>query len=234
MRAPRLAGLSALTLGLLAGCPSQSPTEVAGETAVSGGVVNSLDTWTGAPGGSQSTGTSGQNNGAAGGQSSSSASNDPTFTLEPDDFAPGTDVSKALSQVTLSTTGSDNVPVPLFTVTATDDNLDIAPTGSNVFGHADIGFFNNDRRLRMDFTAPVKGVSILFAGGTFFETEIARLQVYDAGNSLLAEYVTQPRGAGAVEEMSIQRSSADIAWALAYEAEGDGSFARLDKLVITP
>lgn len=154
------------------------------------------------------------------------------LALEPDDFADGTALTDALAGVTLSTTLSDNVPVEAFVVTASVDGLELAPTGDTVFGHADVQFFNNERRLRLDFDAPVKGVSLQFAGGTFFETEIGRLEAYDADGELLAEYVSQPMAAGESEELSIARASAEIAFAIAYVAEGEGSFGRLDALRI--
>lgn len=154
-------------------------------------------------------------------------------TIEPDDHAEGTELTNISEHVTLWTTADDNVPIELFTVTANDDGFDYAPTGNMVFGHANIGFWNNDRRLRMDFNALASAVSITFAGGTFGATEIGRLQVYDIDDNLLAEYVADPLGPGEAEVMTINRASSDIAWAIAYIADGEGSFGRLDDLNFT-
>src|SRR6185436_10274925 len=129
-----------------------------------------------------------------------------------------------IPQVTLTTAGSDNVTIDLFTVTATDDDQDLAPTDTRVFAHSEIPFWNNDRRLRMDFTAPVSHVRILFAGGTFFDTEKGRLQAYDANDNLIGEYTTASLDSGEVETMSITHSAADIAWAVAFIAEDEGDF----------
>jgi hypothetical protein len=156
-----------------------------------------------------------------------------TVTIEPDDYADGTDLTNISPHVVLSTTQDDNIPVSNFPVTANDDGFDFAPTGSKVFGHANVQFFNNDRRLRMDFTVPVQVVEIYFAGGTYFETEVGRLQVFDETGNLLVEAVTTPKEAGFSELLSITRSSADIAWAVAYVAEDEGNFGRFDALSFT-
>jgi hypothetical protein len=152
------------------------------------------------------------------------------FTIEPDDYASGTVLNTIIPAVTLSTALDDNTIAELFDVTAADDGLDLEPTGERVFGHEGIQFFNNDRRLRMDFAQPASGIELSFAGGTFFETEVGVLQAFDAGGAMIAEYTTSPRGAGDTEVMTISRPSADIAWAVAYSQD---SFGRLDNLVIT-
>lgn len=149
--------------------------------------------------------------------------------IEPDDYPSGTVVSQISPQVDLSTADSSNVPFP-FAVTATDDNLDYAPTGTNVFAHVDIPFFNNDRRLRMDFASPVGFIGLLFAGGRFGAAEIGRLEAFDAGGQLVASYVTAPRGPGEVEGMSVVRPQTDIAWAVAYSRPEEGVFGRFDRL----
>lgn len=149
--------------------------------------------------------------------------------IEPDDYADRTVLTSISAAVALSVTGSDNLP-GAFEVTANDDGFDFAPTGAHVFGHSNVGFFNSERRMRMDFATPARAVRIDFAGGTYFETEIGRLEVYDVNGARLAEYVTQPLGSGEPETMMIVRESADIAWAIAYVAAGEGSFGRLDNL----
>jgi hypothetical protein len=156
-----------------------------------------------------------------------------TVTIEPDDYVDGTDLTHISPHVTLWTADNENRVVSLFFVSASDDGQGLAPTGNRVFGHANIPFFNTNRRLLLVFSAPTRSVSIMFAGGTFHDTEIGRLQVFDASNQLLAEYVTEPREAGENELMTVTRATADIAWALAYVAEDEGSFGRLDQLSFT-
>lgn len=156
-----------------------------------------------------------------------------TYTIEPDDYSSGTDLTIAHPKVTFRTTLDDNQPVELFYVTATVDEQGLAPTGAQVFAHFNIPFFNDVRRFRADFTSRAREVRLLFAGGTFESTEIGRMRAYDAAGALLAEYVTAPRGPGETEEMVIARDAADIAIIIAFVAEGQGSFGRFDRLVFT-
>ncbi len=155
-----------------------------------------------------------------------------SVTIEPDDHPDGTELTGVSPLFELHTALDDNSIAGLFEVTASDDGQGLAPTGEQVFGHEDIPFFNDNRRLRIDFESPAREVSVLFGGGTFFETEIGRLQAYDVGDNLIAEYSTSPMGAGETEEMFIRRETFDIAWVVAY-SEGGGSFGRLDALTVT-
>ena len=45
--------------------------------------------------------------------------------------------------------------------------------------------------------------------------------------------MTAAKASGEVEALSITRAQADIAWAVAYVADGEGSFGRLDKLTFS-
>ncbi len=155
------------------------------------------------------------------------------FSLAPDDHPDGTDLTDLGEHITLSTTLSDNEPVELFFVSASDDNQGLAPSGDRVFGHANVPYFNDNRRLRVDFDSPARIVSIEFAGGTLNGTEIGRLQAFDHTGTLLAEYVTAPLGPGETERMQIERPQADIDYMMAYVADGDGNFGRMDDLRYT-
>ncbi len=154
-----------------------------------------------------------------------------TVTIEPDDYATGTVLTSIDPRVTLSTTGTDNVPVPIFEVTATDDPFDYAPTGTRVFGHANVQFFNDGRRLRMDFSDDVRTVSISAAGGDFFDPEVGLLRAYNAGGQLLQEVTSAPLAGGESAVLSISRANADIAFAIAFTPVDQGNFLRLDRLV---
>jgi len=155
-------------------------------------------------------------------------------TLEPDDYADGTSLHTIIPQVTLWTLNQDNERVPLYEVRSTIDALGYAPTGDQVFSRAGVTFWDNSARLEMDFTTPVTMISIDFAGGTFAQTEIGQLEIYDAGGGLIDTYLTQPRGAGEVEKMQFTRPQGDIASAIAYVADGNGTFGRLDNLSFVP
>jgi hypothetical protein len=156
-----------------------------------------------------------------------------TLVLEPDNYANGTVLNHVLPEVSLTTAGSDNLPIPpvSFDITATTSSALIpAPTGMNVFGHVNVPFFNTDRRLRMDFNGRVSFISILFNGSTSLASERGRLDVFDASGTLITFYQTQPLLIGQTETMSITRPLPDIAWATAYTLPGDNPFGRLDHL----
>jgi hypothetical protein len=152
--------------------------------------------------------------------------------IEPDNYPDGTVLDHINPGVHLTTAGADNLPIPPvpFEVTASDDLLDLAPTGTNVFGPAGVPFWNSDLRLRMEFATPVSLVAIDFAGGHYFTNETGRLDAYNAGGQLIAAYVTAPQPAGVVETMTITRATADIAMAIAYVPPDAGLFGRLDRL----
>ena len=155
-----------------------------------------------------------------------------SYGLSPDDFADDTDLTDESPQVKLYTAGDDNEIFTLFEVTASEDGQGYAPSGTKVFGHAGIPFFNNVRRLYMDFESAASEVSITFGGGSL-SPEIGRLEVYSSSNVLLDSYVTQPLVGGQNEVMTVTRPSADISWAIAYIADGEGSFGRMDDLNYT-
>jgi hypothetical protein len=148
--------------------------------------------------------------------------------VEPDNYADRTELTSIVPQATLNTTLSDNVPVPLFVVTATDD----AFTGRRVFAHVNIPFFSNERRLRMDFSGGVSSLSLEFIAGDALSAHIGRLEAYNSGNALLGTYVTSPL-TGTEETMILSRSVADIAWAVAYSDASGSPFGRLDHLVFS-
>lgn len=155
-----------------------------------------------------------------------------TCVIEPDDYADGTVLDHILPTVHLTSAGADNLPIPPvpFEVTAVGDLLDFATTGTNVFACANVPFWNNDQRLRMEFTSPVTFVTIDFAGGQYFANETGRLDGYNVAGQLVASYVTAPQAAGHGETMTISRVATDIAWAVAYVPPGLGVFGRLDNL----
>ena len=155
------------------------------------------------------------------------------FTLEPDNFTNNAVLDHALAPVSLITALSDNQPVSIFDITATYDSLGYTSTGTNVFGHVGIPFFNSDRRLRMDFAAPVTGISIDFIGGEFFSTEVGQLDAYNNLGQLIGSYTTGALAAGNVETMSVLNPAGNIAWAVAYIPPNLGSFGRLDNLRFT-
>lgn len=157
------------------------------------------------------------------------------YVIEPDNYTNGSVLSHIFPEVNLTTAGSDNLPIPpvSFDVTASYDGFGFASTGTNVFGHAGVQFWNTDRRLRMDFTVPVSLLAIDFIGGDLFTNDVAQLDVFNSSGILLASYVSSPRPPDSVESLSVSREAGDIAWAVAYAGPGNGNFIRLDNLQFT-
>jgi len=158
-----------------------------------------------------------------------------SFLIEPDNYPNGAVLDHLFPQVSLTTAGADNLPIPpvSFAVTASYDGFGYASTGTNVFGHAGVPFWNTDRRLRLDFNVAASFLSLDFIGGEFFTNEIAQLDAFNSAGTLIGSYVSGPRGADSVEKMFISRPASDIAWAVAYLPPGDGSFGRFDNLSFT-
>jgi len=153
------------------------------------------------------------------------------ITVEPDDYPAGTALTSVSPYVTLMTLDSNDEPVPLFVVTSdTGDSAtrDLSPTGSLVFSHVGIPFFNTIRKLQADFNGRTSSVSIAFAGGSPFDPETARLEVYDEAGTLLDVDVSSPTGWGVFETLSVARPRADIARAVIYS--GQNEFGRFDAL----
>lgn len=150
------------------------------------------------------------------------------FTIEPDDYASGTVLNNVNPRVSLYTYVDPSWAV--FDITSVESPFGFASTGTRVFAHAGVGFFNDDRRMKMTFAEPVFSISLDFGGGQHFATEIGRLEVYNAANELLETYVTAPMGPGLFETMTVTRPQGDIKYAFAYVADGDGVFGRLDNL----
>jgi hypothetical protein len=157
------------------------------------------------------------------------------YIIEPDHYANGSVLNHLYPEVDLITAGSDNLPIPpvSFDVTASYDGFGFASTGTNVFGHAGVPFWNTNRRLRMDFNTPVSLLSIDFIGGDLFTNDVAQLDVFDSSGVLLASYVSSPRAPDSVETLWVSRLAGDIAWAVAYAGPGNGNFIRLDNLQFT-
>lgn len=157
------------------------------------------------------------------------------YIIEPDNYANGTVLNHVFPAVNLTTAGSDNLPIPpiSFDVTASYDGFGFASTGTNVFGHAGVQFWNTNRRLRMDFTTPVSLLSIDFIGGDLFTNDVAQLDAYNSSGILLASYISSPRASDSVETLTISRLAGDISWAVAYSGPGNGDFIRLDNLQFT-
>jgi len=155
------------------------------------------------------------------------------FQVEPDDYTDRTVLNTIHPGVTLASLNGNNDVVSIWNVTA-NVRTDLASTGDKIFGCANVPFWNDDRRLKMTFTDMADWVSIDFIGGTNFATNTGCLKIYNAGGQLLDYYETVPLNKGSVETMTLSRAEKDIAYAIAYVPEDEGSFGRLDNLQFLP
>ncbi|MCC6511099.1 MAG: cadherin domain-containing protein, partial [Pirellulaceae bacterium] len=152
--------------------------------------------------------------------------------INPDTFALNTDVSNISSNVTLVSAGSDNVPQG-FKIRVVQRAF---TTGDHIFSHEGVGFFNNDRRMRMDFYAPAQGVSIDFVGNSDFTATYGRLEIFNSADVSMGFIRTQPLGNGQRQRLSLSSPNNDIAWALAYPDNtylNSSPFGILENLEIT-
>ena len=151
-------------------------------------------------------------------------------TIEADEYALDSDLSNISSNVTIVSAGADNVHQG-FKIRAVQDPG--KPDGVHTLAHEGVGFFNNNRRIRMDFYDPVRAVSIDVTGNSDLRATYGRLEIFDRDGNSMAMIRTSPLGDGQLENLTLSRPTADIAWALAYpddEFMDSSPFGRLDNL----
>jgi len=143
--------------------------------------------------------------------------------VEPDDFAEGTLLNNANSQITLTAVGAD---AGLGGQVSARDDIS-ASTDTKVFQN----FAASDnvwtaswtpvsRQLRMDFSPYVTTVSLDAIGNS--SGDYGRMEIYDSDDSLLARYTTDHLSSGEVETMTLNRATPDIAYAIAKGHMGTG------------
>ena len=152
--------------------------------------------------------------------------------IEPDDYADYADLSNPYPGITLWVLRSDRTRIESFAVRAREGSAGYASTGTKVFAHEGVAFFNDIRQLRINFAGGVSSVSADFIGGRSIGTEIGRLEAFDAAGNLLASDVTQPLGPQIVETLDVSRATPDIAYAIIYSRPDEGSFGVVDNLVV--
>jgi hypothetical protein len=149
------------------------------------------------------------------------------ITLEPDDYAPGTVLNNVIPEVSLfaSVNAGDLTGNFGFNVTSEVDGL--ASTGTQVFAHAGIPFFNSSRNLRLTFTDPVSVVSLDFIPSSDFFNENAIFTIFDENGIQLDQLIAPGLGGGVPQTLTFARSQSDIKYAV---ATSQGPFLRLDNL----
>lgn len=150
-------------------------------------------------------------------------------SAEPDANASGTNVNTVYPGVTLTATGAYSDPTVLV------GSSGRASTGTRVFQYlqgqnAVSTWGQNSDSLKMQFATPISTLSIDAIGES--NGAYGRLEIYDSNNTLLARYDTASLAAGAKETMTLTRSNADIAYAI---ASGRGTYSvELDNLTFGP
>lgn len=154
-----------------------------------------------------------------------------TENIVADDYNDGDDVSIMSSNVTLSSAGSSNEHQS-FEITVRDKTLNEPGLGQQ-FANAGVDFFNEDRRLRMDFFKPVHRVSANFLGNSPLSDVYGRLEVFDAQDQSLGFLRTSALRADDQQLLTLSRPTEDIAYAVAYSNNdylNSSLFGRIDFL----
>lgn len=160
--------------------------------------------------------------------------------LEPDNYAPGTDLDTIQPGITLgvfNTILNALEPPAITTVESVADP--VTSTGTRVFGLNGNPSWSDTRRLNMLFNVPTDFLSIDFIGNSSIMPMIGKLDIFNSVGTLLGTYTTAGLSLDQVETMSFNRVSPDIKFARAYTAPGSLPFGRLDnmsfnKLVAVP
>ncbi len=160
------------------------------------------------------------------------AANAETFLIEPDNYPARTMINHIIPEVTLSQALPNNTAFPFNPVLAAPDSPVGYPhvlTGNLEIGPG-IGTWNNNNRLRMDFTSSVQFVSLRFGGGDVYANDTGILEAFNSSGTLIASANSSPLSAGSWETVSVGLAGDQIAWAVAYFPVNGGTFGRLDHL----
>jgi hypothetical protein len=153
------------------------------------------------------------------------------ITIEPDNYAQGTDLNTIEPGLLLHVYNSILGDLEPHAITDIDSWTDVhSSTGIRVFAHNEVPYFSDVRQLNITFAAPTDFVSIDFIGSSTILAEVGILEIYNAAGTLLDTYTTAGLLADAMETMSLTRLAPEIKFARAYTAEGSLPFGRLDNL----
>jgi hypothetical protein len=119
------------------------------------------------------------------------------IVIEPDAYPRGTILDQVVPEVRLTTAGANNLPIPPtpFSITAAGVPPGYASTGTNVFAHAGVNFFNDTRRLRMDFDGLLQTIYLDAIGSGYnLSPERGHLEAYNSQNVLPHRHLGQRPG----------------------------------------
>jgi hypothetical protein len=152
------------------------------------------------------------------------------ISLEPDSFAPGTDLDTIQPGLTLGVFNTILNALEPTVITTVESIVDThASTGNRVFGANGFANWTDTRQFNMTFGVPTDFVSLDFIGSSSI-AQIGKLDIFNSIGTLLGTYTTASMTTDQVETMSFTRMSPDIKFARAYTAPGSIPFGRLDNL----
>lgn len=153
-------------------------------------------------------------------------------TVEPDDHSSTARLNTVQPAVTLTAVGSGVADDTVASLTASN-----ASTGDQVFASfsSSCGGYCTDwttdsRQLRMEFPTPVSTLTLDAIGSSI--PGIARLEVFNSENQLLARYTTKELSTGQIETMTLTRQIPDIKFAVARSH--NNTVIRFDNLRFGP
>ncbi len=149
-------------------------------------------------------------------------------SVDPDSFASGAAITATgMTFQVVDAANAQVTPAPVV--------MAVAPlfqsTGSLVFGRDGESIWHDQRRLRVNFATPIKGVALDFIGGRLGATEVGVLQAFDSANQKIGEDLTGEVLPNEYQTMEIQLEDPEIAYIIAY-TEKPGAAGRLDSLRI--
>lgn len=136
-----------------------------------------------------------------------------TETIFADSYAVDTTLTNISPNVTLYSADSNNLPHSFKIRSQQRFGL---PAGNHVFSHEGVGFFNNDRRLMMDFYRPAYSVTASFIGNSNTTATYGRLEIFDSDGNSLGFVRTRPLGSGQAQTLTLTTGQPNIAKAVAY------------------
>jgi hypothetical protein len=143
--------------------------------------------------------------------------------VDPDQFAPGTDLTNSVPGVTLNVLTSSGISTSVKVRVGTNPNSSSSP----VFFRDSIYYWNSSSKFRAEFAQSIGRVELDFiATGS---GQSGRIEAFNAQGQLIATYDTPlAQFNGQIQKMSINRAQGDIKYIVAYTAVG--TFGSLDKL----
>lgn len=162
---------------------------------------------------------------------------DITVIVEPDDFNIGQEMTNEFYGMTLSE-ADDEIALGTGRINARRlVGSASASTGQLVFAHEGISWFQNNTQLRASFYNAASAISVDTIGTVIGREIYGVLEVYDKDRNLLESVMTQALDNNQVERLTIERETADIAFALIYTDSEVGPnafpFGRYDNMSYT-